>query len=53
MFSLKSQILNCQNNHFMRFTVIIRLPNLTSKENDIFKSDALNTYRRVLEYLEI
>jgi len=52
MLSLRSQILNRKNDNFFRIAVTTRLPNLTSKESDIFKSDALNTYKRGLEYLK-
>ncbi|XP_025191152.1 uncharacterized protein LOC112591523 [Melanaphis sacchari] len=49
---LRSQILNRKNDNFFGIAVTTRLPNLTSKENDAFKSDALHTYKRALEYLE-
>jgi len=52
MLSLRSQILNRKNDNFFGIAVTTRLPNLTSKENDAFKSDALHTYKRALEYLE-
>jgi len=52
MLSLRSQILNRKNDNFFGIAVTTRLPNLTRKESDIFKSDALNTYKRGLEYLE-
>jgi len=52
MLSLRSQILNRKNDNFFGIPVITRLSNFTSKENDVFKSDALNTYKRGLEYLE-
>lgn len=52
MLSLRSLILNRKNDNFFGIAVTTRLPNLTSKENDVFKSDTLNTYKRGLEYLK-
>jgi hypothetical protein len=52
MLSLRSQILNRKNDNLFGIAVTTRLLNLTIKENDVFKSDALNTYKRGLEYLE-
>lgn len=53
MLSLRFSILNHQNVNFFENTVITRFPNLTSKENDVFKSDNFNIYKHALKYLGI
>lgn len=52
MNDLRNQILNRKNDEFFGIAVTTRLNSLTLNEKNEFKTSALNTYERALDYLD-